>query len=91
MNYVFLHKLINTAPWEVLYKEPAKLKEMSMIEVTMSSHIYKRGIVNFLHYFSVPAQIAYNWSSSYEPRREKTCLRGFRQGATQTGLYSHRR
>ena len=25
-----------------------------------------------------------------EPRREKTCLRGFRAGPTQTGLYIHR-
>ena len=25
-----------------------------------------------------------------EPCREKTCLRGFRPGPTQTGLYSHR-
>ena len=25
----------------------------------------------------------------YEPRREKTGLRGFRPGPTQTGLYSH--
>ena len=29
--------------------------------------------------------------SEYEPQREKTCLRGFRPGLTQTGLYSHRR
>ena len=29
--------------------------------------------------------------SSYEPRSEKTGLRGFRPGPTQTGLYSHRR
>ena len=28
---------------------------------------------------------------SYEPRREKTSLRDFRPGPTQTGLYSHRR
>ena len=27
----------------------------------------------------------------FEPRREKTGLRGFRPGPTQTGLYSHRR
>ena len=27
----------------------------------------------------------------YEPRCEKTGLRGFRPGPTQTGLYSHRR
>ena len=26
----------------------------------------------------------------YEPRREKTDLRGFRPGVTQIGLYSHR-
>ena len=26
-----------------------------------------------------------------EPRREKTCLRGFGPGPTQTGLYNHRR
>ena len=28
---------------------------------------------------------------SYEPHCEKTGLRGFRPGPTQTGLYSHRR
>ena len=27
----------------------------------------------------------------YEPRRENTCLWGFRPGATQTRLYNHRR
>ena len=27
---------------------------------------------------------------SYEPRREKTGLRGVRPGLTQTGLYSYR-
>ena len=27
----------------------------------------------------------------YEPRSEKTGLRGFRPGPTQTGLYNHRR
>ena len=30
-------------------------------------------------------------SLEYEPRFEKTGLRGFRPGPTQTGLYSHRR
>ena len=28
-------------------------------------------------------------SGTYELRRKKTGLRGFRQGTTQTGLYSH--
>ena len=26
-----------------------------------------------------------------DPRREKTCLRGFRPGRTQTGMYNRRR
>ena len=30
-------------------------------------------------------------SINFEPRFEKTGLRGFRPGLTQTGLYSHRR
>ena len=29
--------------------------------------------------------------TAFEPRCEKTVLRGFRPGPTQTGLYSHRR
>ena len=31
------------------------------------------------------------WASVPEPHCEKTGLRGFRPGPTQTGLYSHRR
>ena len=31
-----------------------------------------------------------SWVFTYEPRRKKTGLRGFRQGLTQTDLYSHR-
>ena len=27
----------------------------------------------------------------FEPRRKKTCLRGFRPDQTQTGLYNHRK
>ena len=35
----------------------------------------------------------YNISAEkiYEPHNEKTCLRDFRPGLTQTGLYSHKR
>ena len=29
--------------------------------------------------------------TSSEPRREKTCIRGFGPASTQTGLYNHRR
>ena len=32
-----------------------------------------------------------DYSLFYEPRCEKTALRGFRPGPTQTGLCSHRR
>ena len=30
-------------------------------------------------------------SITFEPRRKKTGLQGFRQGLTQTGLYKHRK
>ena len=30
-----------------------------------------------------------NETKIFEPRHEKTCLRGFRPGKTQTGLRSH--
>ena len=36
----------------------------------------------------IPATIS---NTIFEPRREKTGLRGFRPGLTQTRLYSHRR
>ena len=32
-----------------------------------------------------------HWLESYEPRREKTGLRGFRPGPTQIGLYKLRK
>ena len=41
-------------------------------------------------FFSSPEPQA-NQLSLKEPRCEKTGLRGFRPGPTQTGLYSHRR
>ena len=33
----------------------------------------------------------YELNGTYEPRYEKTGLRGFRPGPTQTGLYSYRK
>ena len=35
--------------------------------------------------------LIYTRGTTNEPRSEKTGLRGFRPGPTQTGLYSHRR
>ena len=40
---------------------------------------------------TVPELAEYNTLSPNGPRSEKTGLRGFRPGPTQTGLYSHRR
>ena len=41
--------------------------------------------------FVRPSSSVCNVSASYEPRCEKTGLRGFWPGPTQTGLYCHRR
>ena len=41
---------------------------------------------------SKPVQMFTDYSNlSFEPRCEKTGLRGFGPGPTQTGLYNHRR
>ena len=43
-----------------------------------------------LHTKDVTIETARMWKLvSYEPRCEKTGLRGFRPGPTQTGLYNH--
>ena len=39
-----------------------------------------------LHYANMSVQ----YTAIFEPRRQKTGLRGFRPGPTQTVLYSHR-
>ena len=47
-----------------------------------------------LSYFCDRLVLSLSWSETpktYEPGCEKTGLRGFRPGPTQTGLYSHRR
>ena len=38
---------------------------------------------------TISHEIAHNVSIAIEPRSEKTGLRGFRSGPTQTRLYSH--
>ena len=38
-----------------------------------------------------PVQESDYYQTQTEPRSEKTGLRGFQPGPTQTGLYSHRR
>ena len=62
--------------------------------------------LNYLHKFLQNQQIQYGifvvemvcfsskyfkYNTPFEPRSEKTGLRGFRPGPTQTGLYSHTR
>ena len=44
-------------------------------------------LLNCLHYLSPETELV----RIYEPRREKTGLRGFRPGPTQTGLYKLRK
>ena len=43
--------------------------------------------------FELGLQLVGRWVSyvSFEPRSEKTGVRGFRPGQTQTGMYNHRR
>ena len=64
------------------------------IKVSMFSKIplksHRR--INVIHdFFLSPCQNMNVYRILYEPRSEKTGLRGFRLGPIQTGLYSHRR
>ena len=45
----------------------------------------------FLFFFMILTLGLDSQVKSIEPRSEKTGLRGFRPGPTQTGMYSHRR
>ena len=61
----------------------------------MNEKYYKKNIgclmtIEGLQFHSMGICYFYK-QSIYEPRSEKTGLRGFRPGPTQTGLYSHRR
>ena len=48
------------------------------------------GASSILH-LAVESLLSSNLKTLNEPRCEKTGLRGFRPGPTQTGLYSYRR
>ena len=39
----------------------------------------------------IKSEVSFVFDMLFEPCSEKTSLRGFRPGPTQTGLYSHRR
>ena len=58
---------------------PYDKKKMCTICNTLVSKVYKN------------LTLVCGTDKSFEPRSEKTGLRGFRPGPTQTGLYSHKR
>ena len=57
---------------------------MYVVEASKVNSIY-------LHEKQNDFNVHFEYVPIYEPRSEKTGLRGFRPGPTQTGLYSHRR
>ena len=56
---------------------------------------YSGSVIGPTFQFDVPrlkfGAVSYGMSLIYEPRREKTGLRGFRPSPTQTGLYKLRK
>ena len=70
---------------------------------THKSFIFSLQMVVISHIFTAPnlltkhfaificSMCEQDYKLTYEPRREKTGLRGFRPGPTQTGLRNHRR
>ena len=76
-------------------KPQAKVVKMSLCSVAFLALAVKTvALVLFYYVFSIGLTF-YNKRfvkvRTYEPRREKTGLQGFRPGLTRTGLYSYRR
>ena len=65
-----------------MIQTPVEVKEYKVFRELRDNIAMDIGIVKPAHISTV--------SRRYEPRREKTGLRGFRPGLTQTSLHSHR-
>ena len=67
-----------------------------MNEVRQTEHTWSVNLPLFLinplgfYYEKIVYKLILNHRESYEPRNEKTCFRGLRQGKIQTGLLSYR-
>ena len=62
-----------------------KIKANSQISTFLAKYDLILSHRKFLYHMSKAQSLLI-----FEPRREKTSLRGFRPGATRIGLYSHR-
>ena len=74
-------------------KQEVLVRIVSIEQMSFSDS--RRAIVSYLHTNVHYVMVNYLFNGlnplvTYEPRHEKTCLRGFRPGPIQTGLYSHR-
>ena len=65
-------------PWG-MREEPQEIQGLGNMEIRQQQQHILRG------------ESTSAWARKYEPRLEKTGLRCFGLGPTQTGLYSHRR
>ena len=54
-------------------------------------HVLHLDVTDDSHVSNAVDYVEKHSSGTFEPHHEKTCLRGFRPGPTQTRLYSHRR
>ena len=63
-----------------------------MISEVFDKHVHMQSLSAYKHKARLLMKDHAKYLSflSYGPRREKTCLRGFRNGHTQTGLLSYR-
>ena len=74
-------------------------EDLIKIIFQLSSNIIKYGLISssavlfytLLKYNEAKVVVQQGNTSLFEPRSEKTGLRGFRPCPTQTGLYGHRR
>ena len=72
---------------KTLIKEEPPLTHGFQSQLCRTAFSYNSSDNSLLCYMAVSLSAQ---PDTYEPRSEKTGLRGFRPGPTQTGLYSHR-
>ena len=66
---------------------------LSVVPMAVDIHVCQDTLEVHIYHTNMPMLLKtpLNIPLLYEIRCEKSCLRGFRPGPTQTGLYCHRR
>ena len=75
--------ILENKPLKLGHEKSCLLAHTYTIMKGLNEAVHTQSLVNIIVVFCSAGLI--------EPRHDKTCLRGYRPGPTQSGLYTHRR